>query len=105
MDVDGTKQVRVTDNPVIDEYPTSHRRHQIQFTCTTGDVNRNGRPTVSGSLRVQRAWLAIAALGETYSYDRESFGGEDVWMMRTDGSQQGNLTSNPLETTRSRRGS
>ena len=30
-------------------------------------------------------------------YDHESFGDEDVWMMRTDGSQQRNLTSNPLE--------
>jgi Tol biopolymer transport system component len=30
-------------------------------------------------------------------YDSETFGDEDVWVMRSDGSQQRNLTSNPLE--------
>ena len=30
-------------------------------------------------------------------YDHEAFGDEDVWMMRTDGSQQRNLTQNPLQ--------
>ena len=43
MDADGSNQVRVTDNPGIDEYPTwSPDGTRIAFHCTMGGVNPNG---------------------------------------------------------------
>ena len=130
MDPDGSNQVRVTDNPGIDEYPTwSPDGTRIAFHCTMGGVNQNGTGDFeicvvnrdgSGLHRLTDTpgentqpdwspdgeWIAFESnrLGwpslptaTPAGYDPDTFGDEDVWVMRTDGSQQRNLTSNPLE--------
>ena len=76
---DGTDLQRITDTPGENTQPTwSPDGQWIAF-----ESNRLGWPSLP----------TVTPDG----YDHESFGDEDVWMMRPDGSQQHNVTSNPHE--------